>query len=70
VAKRKTGTFFDRVRRAGCWAVGLYAFAVFFTIGALVSLLNVDIIRAIEGGALAALCLGVGIWLARKGAGR
>ena len=50
--------------------MGLYAFAIFFTLGAFVSLLNADIIRTIEGSALAALCLGIGVWLARKGVGR
>jgi hypothetical protein len=58
------------MKRAGCWAVGLYAFAVFFTLGALVSLINLDFIRAIEGLILAAACMGLGIWLARKGTGR
>lgn len=56
------------MQRAGCWAVGLYAFAVFFALGGLISLLNTDIIRAVEGFVLAALSVAGGIWLARKAA--
>lgn len=58
----------DRAKRAGCWAIGLYAFAAFFALGAAISLLNADIMRTLGGLALAALSLGGGIWLARKAA--
>jgi hypothetical protein len=70
VARKTSVSLLDRVKRAGCWAVGLYAFAIFFALGALVSLINLDFLRAIGGLVLAALCVGLGIGLARKGAGR
>jgi hypothetical protein len=59
----------DRFQRAGCWAVGLYAFAIFFALGAIISLLNGDIIRTLGALLIGAVCVGVGIWLARKNAG-
>jgi hypothetical protein len=70
LAKKNSESFVDRVKRAGCWAVGLYIFAIFFTLGALVSLINLDFMRAIGGVVIAAICVGLGIWLARKGIGR
>ncbi len=59
----------DRAKRAGCWAVGLYGFALFFALGAIISLLNADILRALGGAFLTALSLGTGIWLARRASG-
>lgn len=56
----------DRLQRAGCWAVGLYAFALFFALGAVISLLNGDIVRTLGSLLIGALCVGGGIWLARR----
>jgi len=62
-------SLFDRLQRAGCWAVGLYAFALFFALGALISLLNGDILRTIGALFIGALAAGGGIWLARRSGG-
>ncbi len=70
MAKKTSESILDRAKRAGCWAVGLYAFAIFFLLGAVVSLLNADFLRTIEALLLAALAVGLGIWLARKGYGQ
>lgn len=63
-------TWFER---AGCWAVGVYAFALYFAVATLVTVFNGDILRTLESGVLAALLVAFGIWLARrnveKGAG-
>lgn len=56
-------TWFER---AGCWAVGVYAFALYFAIATLVTVLNGDVLRMVESGALAALLVALGIWLARR----
>lgn len=58
----------DRAKRAGCWAIGLYAFALFFTLGGLISLANADVLRSAGGFVLAAVSLFGGIWLARRAA--
>ncbi len=68
MAASNSTSILDRVQRAGCWAVGLYAFAAFFALGGLISMLNADIIRAVEGFVLAALSVAGGIWLARRAA--
>ncbi len=59
-------TLYTRVQRAGCWAAGLYAFGIFFTFGAIISLLNADLLRTLGGLILAALSVACGIWLARR----
>lgn len=56
----------ERARNTGCWAIGLYAFSLFFAIGAVVSFLNIDLVRAAQGAALTGLALGGGIWFAQK----
>ncbi|MEO5928651.1 MAG: hypothetical protein ABIR47_01850 [Candidatus Kapaibacterium sp.] len=54
------------LQRAGCWAVGLYVFAIFFTLGAIISLINGDLMRALGSLLITAIAVGGGIWLARK----
>lgn len=54
------------VGNAGCFALGLYGFAIFFALGALVSFLNVDFMRTAQAVILMGLSLGGGIWLAQK----
>jgi hypothetical protein len=53
-------------RRAGCWSVGVLAIALFFLIGALVTLLNGDIWGVVQALLLAALAIALAIWLARR----
>jgi len=48
----------------------MYALGLFFALGALVSFLNVDLVTAIQGAILAALCVGGGIWFARRNVDR
>ncbi|HVZ37814.1 MAG TPA: hypothetical protein VHI13_00910 [Candidatus Kapabacteria bacterium] len=66
MARTSDNSIPERIRRAGCWANGLYAFAIFFALGAIISFLNTDIVRALESLLLTAICIGVGIWLARR----
>lgn len=56
----------DRAKRAGCWAVGTLLLALFFVIGTLISLLNGDLLTTIQGGALAAVGIGIAIYLAQR----
>ena len=56
----------QRARNAGCWAVGMYAFGLFFAVGALISFLNIDLMTTLHGGILAVLFVAGGIWLARR----
>lgn len=56
----------DRAKRAGCWAVGTLLLALFFAIGTLISLLNGDLLTTIQGGALAAVGIGIAIYLAQR----
>jgi hypothetical protein len=60
----------NRVKRAGCWAVGVYIFGIFFALGTLASLFNGDLLSTFWGLLLTGLALGLGIWLARRGTGR
>ncbi len=53
-------------RRLGCWSVGVFLFALFFGIGALVSLFGGDIMIALQGLVLAVAVAGLGVWLGRK----
>ena len=55
-----------RAKRAGCWAVGTLLLALFFVIGTLISLLNGDLLTTIQGGALAAVGVGLAIYLAQR----
>ncbi|MBS1913295.1 MAG: hypothetical protein JST22_15000 [Bacteroidetes bacterium] len=66
MARTNDNSIPERIRRAGCWANGLYAFAIFFALGTIISFLNRDIVRALESLLLTAICIGVGIWLARR----
>jgi hypothetical protein len=54
------------LHRAGCWAVGLYVFAIFFALGAIISLMNGDVMRALGSLLITGIAAGGGIWLARK----
>ncbi|MDB5033510.1 MAG: hypothetical protein JWQ98_751 [Chlorobi bacterium] len=54
------------LNRAGCWAVGLYVFAIFFALGAIISLVNGDAMRALGSLLITAIAVGGGIWLARR----
>jgi len=56
----------SRAKRAGCWAVGTLFLALFFVVGTLISLLNGDILTTIQGGALAAVGIGVAIYLGQR----
>jgi|GEM_PF-5178358 len=60
---QRTPTWFER---AGCWAVGVYAFALYFAVAALVTILNGDVLRMLESGVLAVLLVIFGVWLARR----
>jgi len=54
------------MKLAGCWAIGLYAMAIFFAFGTLISLFNADILTALQALIMMALFALVGWWLARK----
>lgn len=62
----RTSPIIDRAKRAGCWAVGTLLLALFFVIGTLISLLNGDLLTTIQGGALAAVGIGIAIYLAQR----
>ena len=59
-------TLAKRARNTGCIGIGLYGFALFFAVGAVVSFFNVDIMTAVQGALLTALFFGVGIYFARR----
>lgn len=61
-------TFADRAKQAGCWAIGLYIIAAFFAFGMLISMLNADILTALQALILTALFAAGGWWLARRNA--
>jgi hypothetical protein len=56
----------DRAKRAGCWAVGTLLLALFFVIGTLISLMNGDLLTTIQGGALAAVGVGLALYLSQR----
>ncbi len=59
-------TVIDRIQRAGCWAVGFYTLAAFFAVGFMVSLLNADILTALQSVIMMALFGLLAWWLAQK----
>lgn len=69
MAKTKKKTIIEQAQRIGCWAISLYAMALFFAFGILISLLNADILTALQAIVLTMLCTVGGIWLARRNAG-
>jgi hypothetical protein len=56
----------DTAKRIGCWSVGLLAVAAFFALGAIVSLLNGDILTVLQGLLLAVVVGAVAIWVGRR----
>jgi len=56
----------DTAKRIGCWSVGLFAVAAFFALGAIVSLLNGDILTVLQGLLLAVVVGAVAIWAGRR----
>jgi hypothetical protein len=56
----------ERLRRAGCLASGLLSFALFFAIGAAVSLVSGDWLTTLQALVVAALFGGGGVWIGRK----
>lgn len=63
-ARRRS--IFQTIGDGGCLAFGLYVLALFFAAGALVSFLNVDMMRTAQAVILMGLSLGGGIWFAQK----
>lgn len=59
----------ERLRRAGCIASGLLTFALFFAIGAAVSLVSGDWLTTLQALVVAGLFAGAGIWLGRRRSG-
>ena len=55
----------ERARRAGCIASGAASLALFFAIGAIVSLLAGDVLMVLQSLVVAALLFGAAIWIAR-----
>lgn len=56
----------DTAKRLGCWSVGLFAVAAFFAIGALVSLLNGDILTVLQALLLVGVVGAVAYWVGRR----
>jgi hypothetical protein len=60
----------DRLRRAGCFASGAATLALFFAVGAAVSLVSGDWLPTLQAVVVAALFTGAALWLARRHAAR
>lgn len=51
---------------AGCWSAGLFAIAIFFALGALISLMNGDLSTALEASVVAGVAGAAAAWLRRR----
>jgi hypothetical protein len=56
----------DRARNAGCIATGLATFALFFGVGAVVSLFSGDPLTTLQALVVAVLLLGAAYWLEQR----
>lgn len=52
--------------RAGCLAIGLATFALFFAVGFIVSLVSGDFMMMLQSLVVAALLAGAALWLGRR----
>jgi hypothetical protein len=66
--RRNTPGMVELARRAGCWANALAAVALFFLLGALVSLFNGEIAITLQAFIAMFLLLAIAIWAGRRSA--